>query len=82
MRESYTYERDGSSSFFDRVSSAVTEKCRKYRDIIEAHSLRFVVAVYLDFLTGMSLDECRESSEMLRLVFDANDSLWAILLFT
>ena len=82
MLESYTYERGGSSSFFDRVTSAVTDKCNKYKEIVAANSLRFIVAVYLDFLTGMTLDECREDSEMFRSVFDDNDSLWAILLFT
>lgn len=80
--ESYTYERDGSSIFFDRVTSSVTDKCNKYKDIVVANSLRFVVTVYLDFLTGMSLDECREDSEMFRSVFDTNDSLWAMLFFT
>lgn len=82
MLESYTYERGGYSNFFDRVSSAVTAKCNKYKDIIAANSLRFVVAVYLDFLTGMLLDECRKDSEMFRPVFDTNNSLWAILFFT
>jgi len=82
MLESYTYERGSSSNFFDRVSSAVTAKCNKYKDIIAANSLRFVVAVYLDFLTGMLLDECREDSETFRPVFDTNNSLWAILFFT
>jgi hypothetical protein len=82
MLESYTYERGGSSNFFDRVSSAVTAKCNKYKDIIAANSLRFVVAVYLDFLTGMLLDECREDYKMFRPIFDANNSLWAILFFT
>ncbi|HHT9113608.1 MAG: hypothetical protein HZA47_11505 [Planctomycetes bacterium] len=82
MLESYTYERGASSSFFDRVTSSVTSKCNKYKDIVAANSLRFVVSVYLDFLTGMTLTECRENSEMFRSVFDANDSLWAILFFT
>ncbi len=82
MLESYTYERGGSSSFFDRVTSSVTGKCNKYKDIIAENNLRFLVAVYLDFLTGMTLDECREDSEMFRSVFDDNDSLWAILFFT
>ena len=82
MLESYTYERGGSSSFFDRVTSSVTDKCNKYKDIVAVNSLRFIVAVYLDFLTGMTLDECHEDSEMFRPVFDANDSLWAILFFT
>jgi len=82
MLESYTYERGGLSSFFDRVTSAVAGKCNKYKDIIAARSLRFVVAVYLDFLTGMSLDECRDDSEMFRSTFDTNGSLSAILFFT
>ena len=82
MLESYTYERGGSSSFFDRVTSAVAGKCAKFEDIVAARSLRFVVAVYLDFLTGMSLDECCENSERFRPTFDNNDSLSAILFFT
>lgn len=82
MLESYTYERGGSSNFFDRVSSAVTAKCNKYKNIIAANSLQFVVAVYLDFLTGMLVDDCRKGSEMFRPVFDTNNSLWAILFFT
>ena len=82
MVESYTYERGGSSSFLDRVTSSVSVKCNKYKNIVVANSFRFVVAVYLDFLTGMSLDECREDSEIFRSVFDANDSLWSILFFT
>ena len=82
MLESYTYERGAPSPFLLRVTTAITAKCNKYGEIIEANSLRFVVAVYLDFLTGMLLDECREDSKMFRPVFDANNSLWAILFFT
>jgi hypothetical protein len=82
MLESYTFERGGSSSFFDRVMTSVTNKCNKYKGIVEKNALRFIVAIYLDFLTGMSLDECREDSKLFRSVFDANDSLWAILFFT
>lgn len=82
MLESYTYERGASSPFLVRVTAAITDKCNKYRELIEANSLRFVVAVYLDFLTGMLLDECREDSKMFRPIFDANNSLWAILFFT
>ena len=80
--ESYTYERGGSSSFMDRVTSSVAGKCNKYKGFIEASSLRFIVAVYLDILTGMSLEECREDSRLFRSVFDTNPSLWAILFFT
>lgn len=82
MLESYTFERGASSRFIDRVTSSVTDKCNKYKDIIVANSLRFVVAVYLDFLTCMTLDECREDSDMFRPVFNTNDTLWAILFFT
>ena len=82
MLESYTYERGGSSRFIDRVTSSVSSKCAKYNDIVAAKSLRFVVAVYLDFLTGMTLDDVREDSELFRSVFDANDFLWALLFFT
>lgn len=82
MLESYTFERGASSRFFDRVTSSVTDKCNKYKDIIAVNSLRFIVAVYIDFLTCMTLDECREDSEMFRPVFNTNDSLWAILFFT
>jgi hypothetical protein len=82
MLESYTYERGASSPFLVRVQAAITEKCNKYAEIIEANSLRFVVAVYLDFLTGILLDECREDSKMFRPMFAANNPLWAILFFT
>ena len=82
MLESYTYERGGTSGLLERLTSSVTEKCTKYKDIIAANTFRFVLAVYLDFLTGISLDECREDVESFRSLFDTNDSLWALLFFT
>ncbi|NQT68803.1 MAG: hypothetical protein HQ552_04415 [Desulfobacteraceae bacterium] len=82
MLESYTYERGGSSNFFDRVKSSVTSKCNKYNNIVVANDFRLVVAVYIDFLTCMTLEECRESSEGFRPVFHDNDSLWAVVFFT
>ena len=82
MLESYTYERGASSSFVARLTSSIADKCNKYKEIIETYSLRFVVAVYLDFLSGMLLDECREDPKMFWPMFDANNSLWAILFFT
>ena len=82
MMESYTFERGGSSTFFERVSSSVIDKCNKYKEIVAANSYRFVIAVYLDFLTGITLSDCSEDAEMFRSVFDANDILWAILFFT
>lgn len=81
MLESYTYERGGSSSFIERVTSSVTAKCNKYKEIVATNSLHFVVSIYLDFLSGVSLNECLEDYEMFRPLFDANDSLWAILFF-
>lgn len=82
MLESYTYERGGSSNFFDRVKSSVTSKCYKYNDIVVANDFHFVVAVYIDFLTGMTLEECRENSEEFRHLFNDNESLWAVVFFT
>ncbi|GEM_PF-2356279 len=80
--ESYTFERGGISSYRDRVKSAIAMKCSSYRDIISAHSLRFVVSVYLDFLTGMSLEECYEDRAVFRAAFDDHESLWGVLFFT
>jgi hypothetical protein len=82
LLESYTFERGGSSGYIDRITSTVSSKCAKYNDIIAEKSIRFVVAVYLDFLTGMNLDDCREDFELFRPVFEANDLLWAIIFFT
>ena len=83
MVESYTFERGGFSSFLDRLTSFVTFKFNKYNSIIAAYSLRFVVAVYIDFLSsGPLLDEVREDPRAFRSLFDANDLLWAILFFT
>jgi hypothetical protein len=82
MLESYTYERGGSSSFIERITSSVTAKCNKYKEIVAAKSFRFIVSIYLDFLSGVTLDECYEDYELFRYMFDANDSLWAILFFS
>ena len=82
MMESYTYERGGYSSFFDRENSSIRTKCQKYAEIIKLYSFHFIVAVYLDFLAGMTLEECHEDAEMFRTVFETNDSLYTILFFT
>lgn len=82
MMESYTYERGGSSFFISRVTTAISGKCNKYKNIIEENSLRFILAVYLDFLSGMLLEECYEDAKTFLPIFDANSSLWAILFFT
>lgn len=80
--ESYTYERGGSSTFWDRLSTVVASKCNKYKSIITANSFGFVIAVYLDFLTGISPEECGEELEMFCSLFDQNDILEAIIFFS
>ena len=82
LMESYTFERGGSSRFEDRVSSTIADKCAKYRDIAVKHSYRFVVSVYIDFLTCVTLDEVRENPEWLHPVFATNPSLCAVLFFS
>ena len=81
MLESYTFERGASSAFIDRLTSSIAGKCSKYKNIITANCFRFIVVVYLDFLSCMTLDDCSEDPKMFRPVFDANDCLWAILFF-
>ena len=81
MIESYTFERGGSSSFETRLRNAIATKCDKYQNTIVANSLRFVVAVHLDFLSGMTLRKCGEHLENLRASFDGNDVLWGVLFF-
>jgi hypothetical protein len=82
LMESYTFERGGSSGFRDRVSSAIADKCAKYKKMAARHSCRVVVAVYIDFLTCVTLDEVREDPEWLRPLFAANPCLCAVLFFT
>ena len=82
LLESYTFERGASSLFIDRLTLSITDKCDKYKNIISANCFRFIVAVYLDFLSCITLDKCREDYVMFRPIFEANDSLWAILFFS
>jgi hypothetical protein len=82
MIESYTYERGGSAPFIDRVSAAINKKCNKYEMIIESNSLRFLVAVYIDFLTFMSIEEIREDPKRFLPIFQDNYPLSAIIFFT
>jgi hypothetical protein len=82
MLDSYTFERGGTSSLLDRLTAVAVNKCSRYQDVITAQSLRFILAVYLDFLTGISLDECREDAKSFQTVFTASKNLWAIVFFT
>ena len=81
LMDSYTYERGGTSPFADRVASAVHDKCSKYHDVVKARSLQFVVAVYVDFLTFVTLDECCEDRAKFRKAFDDWEALWAVVFF-
>ena len=80
--DSYTFERGATSPFLDRVKASVRTKCGTYHDIISTCSLRFVVAVYLDFLACVLLEECYEQRAEFRTTFNDNDTLWAIMFFT
>ena len=82
LMESYTFERGGISPFTDRIVSAVSKKYEKYENVLKANSLRMVVAVYLDFLTGVTLEECREEIPTFLTMFRDKKSLWAIVFFT
>ncbi len=82
MLESYTYERGGTSSLVDRAISAVNNKYNKYKKILAADSLQLIISVYLDFLSVMSLDECRGYSEEFRTLLKDNDLLKLIVFFT
>lgn len=82
LMECYTYERGGSAGFDDRVAAAVAEKCGRYSTIVQERGLRFVVAVYLDFLTAMTIEECAEDPERFRGIFDTNKKLSGLLFFT
>ncbi len=81
LMDSYTYERGGTSPYVDRVASAVRDKCRKYHGVVEDLSVKFVVAVYVDFLTCVTLDECYEDRKEFRTAFDDWETLWAVVFF-
>ena len=80
--ESYTYERGGNSNFFDRVTPIISYKCNKYKNILEENSLRFIIAIYLDFLSDTFLFEVREDYELYSSLFKNNNLLSAILFFS
>jgi hypothetical protein len=82
MMECYTYERGGSAPFHDRVNAAVAAKCAKYGALARERRLHFVVAVYIDFLTCISLEECLEDTDRFRAAFNGCDALSALLFFT
>lgn len=82
LMESITFERSGTSPFPDRVYSVAEEKCSKYSSIADHYFLSIVVAVYLDFLTAVSFEECYESSASFRPLFAQYQRLAGILFFT
>lgn len=82
LMESFTYERGGSTPFMNRVQVIISEKCCKYANIIVKNSYRFIIAIYIDFLSDVLLDEIRECNEVFHPIFLGNKSLSAILFFS
>jgi len=82
LMESFTFERGGTSPFWSRVHSATAEKCSKYTTIADNHYFSIVVAVYLDFLTGVDFEDCYEDRASFRSLFDQYQRLAGILFFT
>ncbi len=82
LMESLTFERGGTSPFESRVQSAAAEKCSKYLTIADHHSLSIVVAVYLDFLTGIDFEDCYAGHTSFSPLFAQYQRLAGILFFT
>lgn len=82
LMESLTFERGGTSSFRSRVYLGAEEKCSKYSEIADHHSLQIVVAVYLDFLTGVDFEDCYEARASFRPLFAQYPRLAGILFLT
>ena len=80
--ESYTFERGGRSEFLERIESVITSKCNKYRNIAKTNNLHFAISVYLDFLTGVTLNECKEGYYDLSKLFIENSILDSIVFFS
>ena len=80
--ESFTFERGGTSPFPSRIYSVAEGKCSKYSSVADHYFLSILVAVYLDFLTAVSLEECYESSASFRPLFARYQRLAGILFFT
>lgn len=79
--ENATFERGGKSPFLSRVQSSVASKCEKYSDLVNKHSFAFIVAVYLDFLTPVELEDCYDDRTKFRPMFDAQPTLRGLLFF-
>jgi hypothetical protein len=82
LMESLTFERGGTSPFQSRVHSAAAEKCSKYTAIADRHHFSIVVAVYLDFLTGVDFEDCFDGRASFRSLFAQYKRLGGILFFT
>ena len=82
MMDGYTFERGGSSQFIDRVRSNVYAKCGTYSEIIKTGQFEFVVAVYIDCLSGTLLGECEEQRESFHCFFLDNECLSGLLFFS
>ncbi len=82
MMESLTFERGGTTPFQFRVYAGVAEKCSKYSAIADHHDLSIVIAVYLDFLTGVDFEDCYEGRASFCPLFIQYERLAGILFFT
>ncbi len=61
VMEVFTCERGGSTAPGPRVVSRIAQKVRKYSQTVQAQSLRFVVAVYGDALSGLTAEVCERA---------------------
>ena len=80
--ESYTFERGATTPFVDRVKSNISKKCSKYETIVNNLSFKYVIAVYLDFNTGVDLDDLEYQGAEFLPEFSSNSHLTGILFFT
>jgi len=78
--EVFTCERGGTSHPVQRVAKKITEKVAKYRQLIAARSLRYIVAVHGDFICGFDKEDCEDAIKAGNLFTD-NLDLGGILFF-
>jgi hypothetical protein len=81
IMEVFTFERGGTNDFINRITTKINLKCEKYDEIIKRYSYHFLISIYLDFLTGITIEECKEYINKFRTIMNINNSLWGILFF-
>ena len=80
--ESYTFERGAKTPFVDRAKSNISKKCAKYETVVNKLSFKYVIAVYLDFCTGVDLDDLEYQGAEFLPEFSLNSHLTGLLFFT